>query len=227
MTSNLENQDSGKLYAYLKSKNASWADFMKRFFTKPAYLIVVVSNLALFFLPQLDLKNNALTFIWIYMVQSLMIGVVHVFKLNFYRFSLPTRPTDWKSPHALSVFFLFHYGFFHFVYYFFIPPNHVNWDVVLQGASIFMGALILNTMRHYKKENSGNYNANDFMLLPYVRIIPIHIAIILGGFLSAITGSYSGIFVVLAIMKTVLELFLEYMQHLGVSFSDFQNKAQE
>jgi hypothetical protein len=183
--------------------------------------------LALFFLPGLDLKHNALTFIWIYMVQSLMIGVVHVFKLNFYHFALPNRPTDWKSPMALSIFFIFHYGFFHFVYYFFIPPNEVNWDVVTQGAAIFMGALILNTIRHYKMENSGKYNANDFMLLPYVRIMPIHLAIILGGFLSVITGSYSGVFIVLALIKTMLELFLEYMQHLGVSFSDLQRGANE
>lgn len=204
---------------YLKLHNASWSDFFRQLLQKPAYLLIVVSNLAIFLLPNLNLQNNAITFLWIYMVQSLLIGLVHFFKLNFYKFSPANGRLEWKNPHAISLFFLVHYGFFHFVYFFFLPPKNVDWFVVLEGASIFMFALLVNTIRHFSKENSGTYSATDFMFLPYVRIIPIHIAIILGGFLSVFTGGFTGVFVLLAVFKTGLELFLEYLQHLGISFS--------
>lgn len=210
------------LKAWLKLRKASWKDLLQEVFTKPAYTIVLVSNLAVFLLPGLDLKDNAISFLWIYMMQSILIGLVHVVKLNVYRFAPATRPADWKNPRALSLFFLVHYGFFHFVYAFFIPPAGVNWQVVLEGAAIFSLALIWNTIRHYKSESSGQYNANDFMFLPYLRIIPIHFAIILGGFLSAVTGSFSAVFVILAVIKTAMELGMEYFQHLGISFAELQ-----
>jgi hypothetical protein len=90
-----------------------------------------------------------------------------------------------------------------------------------------MANLIWNTIKHFQKENSGSYTAVDFMFLPYVRIIPIHIAIILGGFVGAITGSFAAVFVILAVLKTLLELFLEYLQYLGMSFSDLQKSKSE
>lgn len=212
---------------YFKEKNASWKDFGQKAFTNPNYLIIIAANLSIFLLPNLNLKENAITFIWIYMVQSLLIGLFHFVKLNVYRFAPATRSKDWKNPHAISLFFLVHYGFFHFVYFFFLPPAGVHWDVVLQGSAIFGSMLIVNTIRHFSQENSGKYNANDFMFLPYVRILPIHMAIILGGFISIVTSGFIGVFVVLAIIKTLLELFLEYLQQLGVSFSDINKLGKD
>jgi hypothetical protein len=58
------------------------------------------------------------------------------------------------------------------------------------------------------------------MFLPYVRIIPIHIAIILGSFFSAISGNFAPVFIVLAVLKTVMELGLEFAQSKGVSLAD-------
>ncbi len=211
------------LKKYLLTKNASWSHFFKSWVTNPSYVILIFSNLAIFFLPGMDLKKQAVTIVWIYMMQSILIGIVHVFKLWFYKFSKPTRPTDWKNPKALAVFFLFHYGFFHFVYAFFINPYDANWDLVMQGAAVFGFALIINTFRHFKQENSGKYNANDFMFLPYVRVLPIHMAIILGIFFSVFSGNLAPVVYVLMILKTGMELFLEYLQQLGISFADIQD----
>lgn len=214
--------EKGRLKSFLRLRNAGWSDFFQEALTRPAYWMVAVSNLAVFFLPGLDLKEDALSFLWIYMMQSLLIGVVHMVKLNVYKFSEAQRPADWKSPRALSLFFIVHYGFFHFVYAFFIPPENLNWPLVWEGTLIFSMALLWNTFRNYSIENSGNYNANDFMFLPYVRIIPIHIAIIIGGFLSAVAGSFAPVFIILALIKTFMELGLEYFQHLGIYFAELQ-----
>jgi hypothetical protein len=211
----------------LKRKGASAAGFWRQVFTRPAYAIVVVSNLAIFFIPGLDLKTQATTFLYIYLIQSLLIGLVHVVKLNTYRFAPALRPQDWKNPHLISIFFIVHFGFFHFVYTFFIPAKNVDWDVVLYGTTINLAVLIINTIRHFSTENSGRYSAADFMFLPYVRIIPIHIAIIVGGFFSAIAGSFAPVMVALGIIKTALEMFLEYLQSLGISFQELKNTNEE
>jgi|JI9StandDraft_1071089.scaffolds.fasta_scaffold72315_2 hypothetical protein len=221
----IKNDEWKKLIDYFRSKNGSFANFLKATVTKPAYSIVIVSNLAIFLIPGMDLKEQSISFLWIYLMQSILIGVVHVFKMFTYKFAIPTRADDWKSPVALGVFFIFHYGFFHFIYSVFVPASMANWNIVLQGASIFAFTLLLNTIRHYKKENSGKYNANDFMFLPYLRIFPIHIAIILGSFLAAMVGNYLPVFIVLAVLKTLMELALEYLQSLGVSMAEMSDRG--
>jgi hypothetical protein len=212
---------------WLRSKKASWGGLVKEMLTKPAYPIILISNAAIFFIPGFDLKTQATTFLYIYLIQSLLIGLVHVLKLNFYRFAPASRPTDWKSPHALSLFFMVHFGFFHFVYTFFIPAKNVDWNLVLYGSLINISVLIINTIRHYSRESNGHYNANDFMFLPYVRIVPIHMAIIIGTFFSAITGNFAPVMVTLAVIKTAMEIGLEYLQYLGVSFSSLQELNKE
>ncbi|MBS3913324.1 MAG: hypothetical protein KG003_02405 [Bacteroidetes bacterium] len=209
---------NARLAVVLRQKGSSWKKFFLGFITHPAYLIILISNISIFFLPGLDLRHNAHSFIYIYLFQSLLIGLVHIIKLNFYRFAPASRSTDWKNPHAISIFFAVHYGFFHFIYFFFIPPENLNWNVILYGTAINGTVIIYNSFRHYRQESDGHYNANDFMFLPYVRIVPIHIAVIIGGFLSALTGNFVAVFVVLAIIKTAMELLLEYIQTLGISF---------
>lgn len=222
MNADRSENERKKVFLWLRQKNASWGGLVKEILTKPSYPIIVFSNAAIFFIPGTDIKTQATTFLYIYLVQSLLIGFVHVLKLNFYRFAPASRPQDWKSPHALSLFFTVHFGFFHVVYAFFIPANNVDWDLVLYGSMINLAVLILNTWRHYDRESHGNYNANDFMFLPYGRIIPIHIAIIAGTFFSAITGNFAPVLIVLAILKTAMEIGLEYLQYLGISFAAIQ-----
>ncbi len=227
MEENEKNPAFARLKKFIATKNGSWKHFFASWFSKPAYLIILVSNIAIFYLPGMDLHKHSGSIIWIYMVQSLMIGVMHFFKLMFYRFSAPSRPTDWKSPKAIAIFFLVHFSFFHFVYAFFIPPSKADWGIVWEGAAVFGFALIVNTIQHFGKENSGKYNANDFMFLPYVRIFPIHVAIILGMFFSAFTGDFSAVVVFLLFFKIAIELFLEYMQQLGVSFAEIAEINKE
>lgn len=225
----MENEASDKITknfkAFLGDKNASWKDFFSKASLAPAYWIIIISNLSVFFLPGVNLSIDAATLLWIYLSQSIMIGMVHVLKLWFYKFGEATGPAEWKSPRKLAIFFIFHYGFFHFVYSFFLPPSAANWTTVLEGAAVFSFALIWNTIVHYKTENSGEYNANDFMFLPYLRIIPIHIAIIVGGFFSALGGTFLPVLVVLMLMKTAMELGMEYFQQLGFSLKKLKEIA--
>lgn len=214
------------LMNYLRSKGGGTRHFLGSILRHPGYWILIVTNLAVFFIPGMDLRHQSVTLVWIYLGQSILIGVVHVFKLWFYKFAPHSgNPNDWKSPKAIAVFFCFHYGFFHFIYAMFVPFGKTDKTLLMEGLAIFAAGLILNTIRHFNRENSGRYNANDFMFLPYARILPIHMAIILGSMLAAATGSYLAVFVVLAVLKTLLELGLEYAQQLGVSIAELQEKG--
>ncbi len=217
-------QSWSTFFAYLQSKGGGWAHFINCFFTSPMFWIVILSNMAVFFLPGMDLKEKSTTLIWIYLGQSIMIGIVHALKLFTYKFQAYSgRANDWTSPKALGAFFIVHYGFFHFIYSNFIPFKNIDMMLFSEGLGIFALSLFLNTVKHYSKENSGMYNANDFMFLPYLRIIPIHIAIILGGMVSLFTGGNTGVFIVLAILKTTMEIAMEYAQLLGISLADIKN----
>lgn len=215
-----------ELRNYLSSKGGSRRGFFLSWLTHPAYWLVIATNLGVFFLPGLDLKTQSVTLVWIYLGQSILIGVVHVLKLMTYRFApWSGKSNEWKSPKAIGVFFCFHYGFFHFIYAMFVPFSKIDTTLWLEGLGIFTLGLIINTIRHFNRENSGTYNANDFMFLPYVRIFPIHIAIIIGSMLAAISGNYTAVFAVLAVMKTTLELGMEYAQQLGISMADLEKNG--
>lgn len=228
VSSNSSNNTGFKVLGQLiQAKGGSWRNFFASWFKSPAYLIVLATNLAIFFIPGLDIAKQAYSLLWIYLGQSLLIGLVHFLKLMFYRFAPASRPQDWKSPKAIAIFFLIHFGFFHFIYAMFINPKYADLRIVGEGLMVFSFGLLLNTMRHFKRENSGTYNANDFMFLPYVRIFPIHIAIILGMFASAFTGNMAPVVVVLAIFKILIEMGLEYFQQLGISFAEIQTVSDE
>lgn len=216
-----------RLKKYLREKGLNWGNFFRFLFSNYSTFIIIFSNVAVFFIPGLHLKTDSISLLWIYLCQSLLIGLVHIIKLNAYKFAPSTQKKDTiKSTLGISIFFAFHYGFFHFVYAFFIPPTNVNWTLVTEGIVIFSVTLLINTIQHYPKENSGKYSAGDFMFLPYVRIIPIHIAIILGSFFGVISGSFAPVFIVLAALKTIMELGLEFAQSKGVSLADI-NKFYE
>ena len=216
-----QSRENLKLKKYLAEKGLNWGNFFRFLFSNYATFIIIFSNVAVFFIPGLHIKTDAISLLWIYLCQSILIGILHIFKLNFYRFAPSNSPNDTiKSTLGISIFFFFHYGFFHFVYAFFIPPAQVNWMLVGEGILIFSVMLLINTIQHYPRENSERYSAGDFMFLPYVRIIPIHIAIILGSFFSAISGNFAPVFITLAVLKTSMELGLEFAQSKGVSLAD-------
>lgn len=221
---NMEDTKPGykDLMVAVRKKRGSVRGFGSAFFRYPGMWLILISNLAVFFIPGLDISRDAYTLLWIYLSQSILIGFLHFCKLLFYKFAPASGPSNWINPRAIALFFLVHFGFFHAVYAMFIPPSKADWIVVVQGAAIFFCSLILNTLQNWSVENSGKYKANEFMFFPYLRIIPIHIAIILGGFLGAVSGNAAPIFYVLVGIKILLELVLEYFHALGLKMSDVE-----
>ena len=186
----------------------SWSDFLYTLLRSPAMLAVLASNVLILLIIPIN-KQNALNLVWVYWVQSVLLGLLHVLKLLVYDFPKPDRelePNDiegWPRIGA-ALFFLIHYGFFHMAYVFFIGGTGVDWEMVMKAASIFAAQMLLSAIFHYRDE-SGKMEMGKLFMQPYTRIIPIHIAIILGGIMGSVA-----VFLFLIVFKTAMELAQEY-----------------
>lgn len=148
------------------------------------------------------------TIIWIYWVQSVLIGFFNFLDLQSVKdpdstsLSINNKPVSKNSMGCAAWFFLFHYGFFHFVYAIFLlvgKSSSVNSKLLLITAGIFF---IESTIQFIRKRNTlepGKVNVGKMFFTPYLRIVPMHLMILVPSFLG-ITGS-----VVFLILKTVAD----------------------
>jgi len=135
------------------------------------------------------------TVMMIYWSQSVAIGAVNVLRILALReySTEDLRMGGPLSPSAgtklkIAGFFVLHYGFFHVVYLVFI-----------------LAALAL----HWNAETRGR-NIGTVMFAPYARIVPMHLAIIFGGFVNYHPGLTLGLF---QRLKTVADVFAHLVQH--------------
>jgi len=181
------------------------------------------------------LGGNALTFVaattqhwsaapllWVYWGQSVVIGIANVVRiLRLQEFSTdgfllngrsvqPTRAVQVQT----ARFFAFHYGAFHLVYAVFLlagkagarlPAAELPWVVAsILGFAFAHGySLLLNHGRDFRQKKP---NIGTLMFYPYLRIIPMHLAIILG---SAVAGTILPVFIGL---KTFADAGLHMME---------------
>jgi hypothetical protein len=85
-------------------------------------------------------------------------------------------------------FFLFHFGFFHLVYGIFLLTDFgirsVDSRVLLIGIGAFFLECLINFIRHKRMERTMSVNLGAMFFLPYLRIIPMHLMILLPAFLG-------------------------------------------
>ncbi|HCY76658.1 MAG TPA: hypothetical protein DHV28_12130 [Ignavibacteriales bacterium] len=170
-------------------------------FTKPSTLSLIFSNLLVIFFAIVD-SISANEVMWIYWTQSVIIGIFNFIKMITLKdFSTegfkqgnkqmpPTRATAISS----AVFFLFHYGFFHFVYAIFLGgfsqfsnsgSTGFSTSYFIYSAGMFFISYLIEFINSRKAQNSEPPNIGYLMFAPYARIIPMHFTIIFGGFIGA------------------------------------------
>ena len=118
-------------------------------------------------------------------------------------------PEDESGKRSTAWFFALHYGFFHFAYLVFLCVEHPVWqlrDVALLlacGMSFALSQRATYAAQH-AADLRGRPNLGALMFTPYLRVVPMHLAIIIG---SALGGSGSVLF--FAGLKTVSDLLLD------------------
>jgi hypothetical protein len=110
-------------------------------------------------------------------------------------------------------FFTFHYGMFclvHGVFVFVLFGKDRSYSfpfMIYVGFAILFVSHGIGFMQNYI--SNGKYRSATFAKLmsePYPRIIPLHIAIMFGGWLTMAFGSPMGLLIVFVILKTIFEI---------------------
>ena len=132
------------------------------------------------------------TVVWIYWVQSIIIGLFNFFdlltikKYDASNFKMNDQPLQPGNKGCTAYFFFLHFGFFHVAYAFFllmdVGINNVSKKMFLLGLAVFLAESIFNFMRQKQLEKSVTFNIGTLFFLPYLRIIPMHLMILLPAF---------------------------------------------
>lgn len=156
----------------------------------------------------------------VYWVQSVIIGLMNVIRIlrlrDFSTEGFRQMPATPASKYGVAVFFCVHYGFFHFIYLFFLrsPGRGQAGDPV---ASYWLaGCALLFLLQHafslrqtLARDASGRPNLSKLMFLPYLRILPMHLTLIFGlGFL----GGGSAALLLFGFLKTLADAGMHVVQ---------------
>jgi hypothetical protein len=193
----------------------------KPYFKDISIWTLLVSNIITIILAIIQHWNLA-TVMMIYWFQSIIIGVFNFFRiLELQNFSVTNirinnMPAIANSATKISmaVFFAFHYGFFHLVYFIFVmnfAKNSLAWSPILLMALVFF---INNLFSHFYNRSAQSNRTMDLgkvFFYPYLRILPMHFTIFIAGFLGVSTSgaAYSVETVALAaflILKTIADV---------------------
>jgi hypothetical protein len=160
--------------------------------------------------------------LWPYWVQSVIIGMYSRRRILALRqFSLEDTSgfdagSDEKTRLATARFFTFHYGFFHLGYFVFlwasttVKVTPLQLVFLLAIAVSFALAHRASYQRIMESDAAGKPNIGSVMFLPYLRIVPMHAAIIFG--LGMFQGMAWGV-LVFGILKTIADLAMHVIEH--------------
>ena len=164
---------------------------LKKLLFNPSLLLILIGNgWCIWYFNQNP--NGFSTIVWIYWWQSVIIGIFNFIDLatlksyNPGTLKINGTPVGANKNGCVASFFLVHYGIFHLVYFVFLITkyNVINKNTVL----LCLGSFLLEalwTLRHKKiYEQTNNVNIGVVMFLPYIRIVPMHLIIMVPAFLG-------------------------------------------
>lgn len=163
---------------------------MKKLLSNPSVLFLIVGNLYCIWYYQKYPEDFA-TIVWIYWFQSIIIGFFNFLELltakNTSGDITGVNNSSKKITKGCAAwFFLFHYGTFHLVYFVFLlvdfDSTSVKKLVLLLGIATFFLESMIGFIRHKAIEKTEKVNIGLLFFLPYLRIIPMHLMILLPKF---------------------------------------------
>jgi len=174
----------------------------------------------------------------IYWVQSVIIGIFNFLRMLLLR-SFCTDgftsngqrvPENAKGKRSTAIFFAIHYGLFHLVYGMFLivgptegsgegesaAPEATGWAGWFDGPIWFVISILGFVVGHgysfyqnVKADLERRPNLGVMMFLPYARVLPMHLTILLG----ALAGANFGSLLLFTGLKTVADYVMHIVEH--------------
>ena len=176
----------------------------------PAFWALAVINVFFIYEYHGDPKQYT-TIIWLYWCQSVLLGTFNFFDMLTLKtvkadsMTINGKPaTPGQAKGCLPVFFLFHYGIFHLVYFVFLAVDlkFSNVDFTFLKWAIF--GILFNQIIHFV-QNKTKYadvprSIGVMFITPYLRIVPMHLTILLPKFIGMTPA------ITFLVLKTVFDL---------------------
>lgn len=155
--------------------------------------------------------------LWPYWIQSVVIGwyarrrMLALVRFSTEGFTSNGRrvPEDESGKRSTANFFALHYGFFHVGYLVFLFDRHPvgEWrdaSVLLACGVSFMLSQRATYAAQHASDRKGRPNLGALMFTPYLRVVPMHLAILLG---AQSTGPW--MLLVFTLLKTASDVLLD------------------
>ena len=148
------------------------------------------------------------TLVWLYWAQSIMLGAFNFLDiLTIKRVLAPKKGTSdiFGLKRPLAFFFMFHYGCFHLVYFFFLlgfkSSGPFQWDFFRYFLLAFFFGQAVNFIQHKINQRKEPANIAVMFFTPYLRVVPMHLTILLPNFMPV---TNMGVFLILKSVADVL-----------------------
>ncbi|VVC04344.1 Uncharacterised protein [Candidatus Bilamarchaeum dharawalense] len=174
-------------------------------------LVLIAANILTIILAVL-LQYDFGVMIWSYWAESVIIGIFTI--VGMITIGLMSKNIlGWFSAVLTVGFFTVHYGMFHFIYAVFllVIPLFVvnNWvDVTMTTGILFLSHLFSFIYNSFLRKQTQT-TVDKMMLEPYGRIVPMHLTIMLSGFIIFIFPSMD------ALPKTILLVVFMSLKTIG------------
>lgn len=192
---------------------------LKKTSRDPSFWILLVANIYLVYKYE---QNPGIftTIIWLYWSQSVLYGLFNFVDILTVK---QVEQTDPLSPDLSGTLvggkgniraftawiFLFHYGFFHLVYFIFLSSmknaGPFDWVLFKYYIIIFLVFQLINFVQHKMYNNRTRGDIGKMFITPYLRIIPMHLCILVPAFLNITNLT---VFLVLKVITDVLMYLL-------------------
>lgn len=201
-------------------------DTPKFFWNDPSLWILFFANLFTIYLA-VNENWSLSTIMWIYWFQSVIIGFFNLLRIIGLREvsegekidEMPIQPTR-RSKTISSLFFVVHYGMFHFGFLAFLGQGAANLQELLshipKQAFLPMGIFFFNHLFSYvynRARDARKQYIGALMFYPYVRIIPMHLTM----FFEAIFG---GALIFFLLLKTLADCIMHTLEHRALRKSE-------
>jgi len=192
----------------------------KRYDLDISTMILLFSNAIVIFIAIYE-KWDVGILMWIYWIQSIIIGFYNLIKIltlkNFTTEGLAINdrpaPPSTKTQLLMGFFFILHYGGYHFIYLIFLlflcRIGWEFWKEILVCSIIFFINHSISFFYNLPKERYKQQNIGRVFGSPYIRIVPMHLTIVLGGvFVKSLFT-----LVLFLVIKTITDLIMHVVEH--------------